>query len=161
MTSFFDSHCTYLLTFFMLRLHRIQFLFALAKKGVKWVTTLEGVQVCRLKQTSLKSLMKIGLWIFSHPSHLSLCSEATVILVPITKWDVSKRGILKSLVFHVLNHKSWIKLIYDTVSVCNFVINQFNPTFEVQNMANEAFQNASFGNASFPNEALGYSCLWA
>ena len=44
-----------------------------------------------------------------------------------------------------LNFKSWIKLIYDTVDVCNFVINEFNPTFEVQNMGNEAFQNASFG----------------
>ncbi len=28
-------------------------------------------------------------------------------------------------------------------------------TFEVQNMGNEAFQNASFGDASFPTEALG------
>ena len=33
------------------------------------------------------------------------------------------------------------------VDVCNFVINEFNPTFVVQNMGNEAFQNASFGNA--------------
>ena len=46
--------------------------------------------------------------------------------------------------FHVLNFKSWIKLIYDTVDACNFVINEFNPTFEVQNMGNEAFQNALF-----------------
>ena len=67
---------------------------------------------------------------------------------------------MKSLVSHILNFKSWIKLIYDTVDVRNFVINEFNPTFEVQNMGNEAFQNASFGNASFPNEALNYSCLW-
>ena len=74
---------------------------------------------------------------------------------------VSKRGILKSLVSHFLNFKSWIKLIYDTVDVCNFVINEFNPTFKVQNMGNEAFQNASLKNASFPDEALGYSCLWA
>ena len=87
--------------------------------------------------------------------------EATVTLVPVWKQGVSKRGILKSLVSHFLNFKSWIKLIYDTVDVCNFVINEFNPTFEVQNMGNKAFQNASFGNASFPNEALGYSCLWA
>ena len=35
------------------------------------------------------------------------CSEATVILVPATKRGVFKRGILKSLVSHVLNHKSW------------------------------------------------------
>ena len=61
---------------------------------------------------------------------------------------------------HFLNFKSWIKLIYDTVDICNFVINEFNPTFEVQNMGNEAFQNASFGNSSFPNKALSYSCLW-
>ena len=33
------------------------------------------------------------------------------------------------------------------VTVCNFVINEFNPTFSVQNMGNEAF--ALFGNASF------------
>ena len=31
--------------------------------------------------------------------------------------------------------------------MCNFVINEFNPTFEVQKMGNKAFQNASFGNA--------------
>ena len=62
---------------------------------------------------------------------------------------------------HVFNFKSWIKLIYDTVDICNFVINAFNPTFEVQNMGNEAFQNASFGKASFPNGNEGYSCLWA
>ena len=36
--------------------------------------------------------------------------EATVTLVPV--W---KRGILKSLVSHFLNFKSWIQLIYDTV----------------------------------------------
>ena len=52
-----------------------------------------------------------------------------------------------------------MKLIYDKEETCNFVKNEFNPTFEV-NMANKAFQNASFGNASFPNEALSYSCLW-
>ena len=31
--------------------------------------------------------------------------------------------------------------------VCNFVINEFNPTFEVQNIGNKAFQNAC--NPSF------------
>ena len=74
---------------------------------------------------------------------------------------ISKQGILKSLVSHFLNFKSWIKLIYDTVDICNFVINEFNPTFEVQNMGNETFQNASFGNASFSNGNEGNSCLWA
>ena len=56
----------------------------------------------------------------------------------------TKRGILKSLVSYVLNFNNWIELVYDTVDICNFVINEFNPTFEVQNMGNEAFQNASF-----------------
>ena len=41
------------------------------------------------------------------------------------------------------------------------VINEFNPTFEVQIMGNEAFQNASFGNTSFPNGNEGNSCHWA
>ena len=41
------------------------------------------------------------------------------------------------------------------------VINEFNPTFETQNMGNEAFENASFGNASFGNGNEDYSCLWA
>ena len=81
------------------------------------------------------------------PFWFILCPEATVPQRLVWKRGVSKRGILKSLVFHVLNFKSWIKLIYDTVDVCNFVLNEFNPTFEVQNMGNEAFQNASFGNA--------------
>ena len=89
------------------------------------------------------------------------CSEATVILVPIWKQVISKRGILKSLVSHVQNFKSWIKLNYDKIGICNFVINEINSTFEVQNMRNKAFQNASFGNALFPNEVLDYSCLWA
>ena len=87
--------------------------------------------------------------------------ETTAILVPVCKRGICKWGILKSLVSYFLNFKNWIKLIYDTVDVCNFVINEFNPTFEVQNMGNEAFWNASFGNTLFPNEALGYSCLWA
>jgi len=30
---------------------------------------------------------------------------------PIFKWGVSKRGILRSLIFHVLNSKSWNQLI--------------------------------------------------
>ena len=47
-----------------------------------------------------------------------------------------------------------MKLIYETVDECNFVINEFNPTFEVQSMGNEAFQNAPFANASFGNEAF-------
>ena len=61
---------------------------------------------------------------------------------------------MKSLVSHVLNLKSRIKLIDNTEDVCNFVKNEFNPPIEVQNMGNETFKNASFGNASFPNRAL-------
>jgi len=61
---------------------------------------------------------------------------------------------LKSLVSHVLNFKSWIKLFYDTVDTS---INEFNPTFEVENMGRAAFQNASFSNALFPNRNEGYS----
>ena len=41
----------------------------------------------------------------------SQSSEATVMQWLIWKWGGSKRGILKSLVSHVLNFKSWIKLI--------------------------------------------------
>ena len=67
---------------------------------------------------------------------------------------------MKSLISHFSNFKSWIKLIYDTVDISNFVINEFNPTFEVQKMGNEAFQIALFGNASFPNGNKGNSCLW-
>ena len=34
--------------------------------------------------------------------------------------------------------------LFDTVDLCNFVINELNPTSEVQNMGNGAFQNGSF-----------------
>ena len=61
---------------------------------------------------------------------------------------------------NVLNFKSWIKLIYDKITYTYGVINEFNPIFETQNMANEAFKNASFGNASFGNGNEDYSCLW-
>ena len=33
----------------------------------------------------------------------------------------------------------------------NSDLDEFNPTFEVQNMGNETFQNALFWNVSFPN----------
>ena len=87
--------------------------------------------------------------------------EATVTQRLIWKRGVPKRGILKSLESHVLNFKSWIKFIYDNISYIYCVINEFDLTFEVQKMGNEAFQNASFGNASFPNGNEGNSCLWA
>ena len=41
--------------------------------------------------------------------------------------------------FLCFDSQKLVKLICDTVSVCNFVINHFNPTFSVQNMGNEAF----------------------
>ena len=75
--------------------------------------------------------------------------EATVTHSLVWKWGVYKRGILKSLISHVLIFKSWIKLIYDKITYIYCIINEFNPTFEVQNMENEAFQNASFWNALF------------
>ena len=86
-----------------------------------------------------------------------LSLEATVIPVwktAICKRGICKWGILKIPVFYVLNFKGWIKLIFDRVDLCNFVINEFNPTSEVQNMGNWAFQNSPFRNG-------GYSCLWA
>jgi len=43
---------------------------------------------------------------------------------------------LKSLISNVRNFKSWIKLSYDIADVCNLVMNESNPTFEVQNMGN-------------------------
>ena len=51
--------------------------------------------------------------------------EATVTLVPILKRGVSNQGILKSLVFHVLNLKSWIKLIFDKITYTYCVTNEF------------------------------------
>ena len=44
-----------------------------------------------------------------------------------------------------------IKLIFDTADLCNCVINELNPTYEVQNMGNWTFQNSPHGNAPFPN----------
>ena len=46
----------------------------------------------------------------------------------------------------------------DKIAYIYCVINEFNPTFEVQKIGNEAFQNASFGNALFPNKSN--NCLW-
>ena len=41
----------------------------------------------------------------------------------------------------ILTFTSWIKLIFDTVTLSNFVINEFNPTFEVHESENRALQN--------------------
>ena len=75
-----------------------------------------------------------------------------------------KRSILKHPVFNVLNFRGWIKLICDKITLIYSVKNEFNPTSEVQNIGNGAFQNAPFANAPFANGSFpngGYSCLWA
>ena len=56
-------------------------------------------------------------------------------------------GHLKRPIYHVLNLKSQIKLISNTVQSYDFDINEFNLTYEVQNMANRAFQIVPFGIA--------------
>ena len=80
-------------------------------------------------EASNKIYKDMGSLPYTIVSFLLLCPEAIV-----TQCMVSKQGILKSLVSHFLNFKSWIELIYDTVDKYNFVINEFTPTFEVQNM---------------------------
>ena len=63
-----------------------------------------------------------------------------------------------------MNFRGWIKLIYDKITLIYSVKNEFNPTSEVQNIGNGAFQNAPFANAPFANGSFpngGYSCLWA
>ena len=107
-----------------------------------------------MKRVQLKTLRSRQLIKAKQAKPRGICN-----LVPV--W---KRGILKSLVSHVLNFKSWIKLIYGTVDKCNFVINEFNPTSEVQNIENGVFQNARFPNTPFANchfPNWDYSCLWA
>ena len=52
----------------------------------------------------------------------NLSPEATVTQRLIWKWGVSKQGILKSPVSHVLNFLGWIWFIFDTAYLCNFVI---------------------------------------
>ena len=66
--------------------------------------------------------------------------------------------------FYVLNFRGQIKLIYDKITLIYSVKNEFNPTSEVQNIGNVAFQNAPFANAPFANGSFPngcYSCLWA
>ena len=66
--------------------------------------------------------------------------------------------------FNVLNFGGSIKRIFNTGDECNFVINELNPTSELQNMGNGAFQNALFWNAPIANGCflnVDYSCLWA
>ena len=60
---------------------------------------------------------------------------------PSLKRGVSKRGILKCPVFHVLNFRGWIYLIYDKITLIYRVKNAFHPTSKVQNIENRVFQN--------------------
>ena len=70
----------------------------------------------------------------------SYSPEATVTQQRLVwKRVVFKQGILKSLFSHVLYFKSWIKLIYDKITYIFFVMNEFNQTFDIQKMGNEAF----------------------
>jgi len=45
---------------------------------------------------------------------------------------------------NILDYTGWIELIFDTVDLCNFVINKFNPIFEVQGSGNRALHNIPF-----------------
>ena len=63
----------------------------------------------------------------------------------ICKWD-----ILKHPIFNILNFRGLIKFIYDKITLIYCVENEFNPTFEVHNIA-------SFANGRFPNG--GFYCL--
>ncbi len=62
----------------------------------------------------------------------------------------------------ILTSKTLIwKQLYGTVDLCSFVMNEFDPTFEVQGSGNGALQNAPLLNAPFPNGSFHngvYSC---
>ena len=92
----------------------------------------------------------------------SKATATTVCKTPVCKRDVCKWGVLKCPVSYVLNFRGWIKLIYDKITLIYCVKNEFNPTSEVQNMGNGAFQNAPFANILFANGSFpngGCSCL--
>ena len=63
------------------------------------------------------------------------CPQATEILISVSIQDISKQGIFESP-FSMFESQNIGLLLFDTVSVFNFVINQFHPTFEVQHMVN-------------------------
>ena len=70
----------------------------------------------------------------------TLCPEAIVTLVPVWKQDVTKRGILKSLVSHVLNLKSGIKLIYDKIRYTYCVTNEFDQLLRLKTWETRLFK---------------------
>ena len=45
----------------------------------------------------------------------------------------------------------WMNIGTDRLNSKNSDLDESNPTFEVQNLGNEAFQNSSFENALFVN----------
>ena len=65
-----------------------------------------------------------------------LSQAATAFKPAVWKRGISKRGNLRRPIYHVLNLESQIKLIFNTVQSYNFDINEFNLTYEAQNMAN-------------------------
>ena len=75
------------------------------KNHMQWITTIQNrVQSFNCTFTAL-SLQRFA--VYMHEMW-----KAT--LTAIWKWGVSKQGILKSPVSHVLNFLAWIKLIFDT-----------------------------------------------
>ena len=73
---------------------------------------------CRKKHTFVHLNFSVLSWPENKNIYPNL--EATVTLTAVWKPGVSKRGILKSPVLYFLG---WIKLIFDTADLCNFVIN--------------------------------------
>ena len=59
------------------------------------------------------------------------------------KRDIANLQNLQNLVSYLFNLTGLIKLFFDTVDLCNFVINEFNPTFEAQGHGNGAFKKYS------------------
>ena len=72
-----------------------------------------------------------------------LCPEATVITVwkmSVCKRGISKRGILKCSVSHVLNFRGWIELIYDKITLIYCVKNAFNPPLKFRTLKTGCFK---------------------
>ena len=104
----------------------------------------------------------LGLKIFHHTEPIGNCNHR--LENSHLQTGCLQTGVVKYPVFYVLNIRGWIKLIYDKIPLIYSVKNEFNPTSEVQNIGNGAFQNTPFANALFANGSFpnsGYSCLWA
>ena len=81
----------------------------------------------------LKMWHRVPMNFHFHSMLLYLSQKATVTLVP--AWHFGNPHFPCS---------ELQKLDYDKITYAYCVINEFNPTFEVQNMGNKAFQNALF-----------------